>query len=150
MSLAGTYKIRKVTNLDSIGLTIDSNRGVWSFEFYYNTEEGRLFFIRYLLSEYWLNSQEGDISLPFDDELNKYFSEEAQMKSNKKVMEQKRFAALFFKKSNNFLKKNNYIVSGSGMVTKLIRMTADNLKQDEQILLTRSALISCELEDLLM
>jgi hypothetical protein len=33
--------------------------------------------------------------------------------------------------------------------TKLIRMTADNLNQKEQIVLNKSALISCELDDLL-
>jgi hypothetical protein len=38
---------------------------------------------------------------------------------------------------------------GDGIVTKTIRMTASNLNQKEQIVLTKSTLISCELDDLL-
>ena len=38
---------------------------------------------------------------------------------------------------------------GDNIITKIIRMTADNLNTKEQILLNKSALISCELDDLL-
>lgn len=38
---------------------------------------------------------------------------------------------------------------GDRIVTKLIRLTADNLNLKEQIVLTPSALISSELDDLL-
>jgi hypothetical protein len=38
---------------------------------------------------------------------------------------------------------------GDKIVTKLIRMTADNLNQKEQIVLNKSALMSSELDDLL-
>ena len=38
---------------------------------------------------------------------------------------------------------------GRSIDTKLIRMTAEHLNQKEQIILNKSALLSCELEDLL-
>ena len=43
----------------------------------------------------------------------------------------------------------NQVILGDGIVAKVIRMTADNLDQKEQIVLTKSALGSCELDDLL-
>ena len=61
----------------------------------------------------------------------------------------KQYAALFYQKTEDFLKKTNRIVLGRSIVTKLIRMTADHLNQKEQIVLNKSALLSCELEDLL-
>ena len=41
------------------------------------------------------------------------------------------------------------IMMGRSIDTKLIRMTANRLNQKEQILLNKSALLSCKLEDLL-
>ncbi len=38
---------------------------------------------------------------------------------------------------------------GDAITTKVIRMTADNLNRKEQIVLNKSALLSCELDDLL-
>ena len=38
---------------------------------------------------------------------------------------------------------------GDSIVTKAIRMTTDNLNRKEQNVLNRSALLSCELDDLL-
>ena len=38
---------------------------------------------------------------------------------------------------------------GDSIVTKVIRMTADNLNQKEQIVLNKSTLLSCDLDDLL-
>ena len=38
---------------------------------------------------------------------------------------------------------------GDSIVTKVIRMTADNLNQKEEIVLNKSVLLSCELDDLL-
>ena len=61
----------------------------------------------------------------------------------------KRFIALFFRKNATYLKKVNQIMLGDSIITKVIRMTADNLNQKEQIVLNKSALLSCELDDLL-
>ena len=38
---------------------------------------------------------------------------------------------------------------GDNITTKVIRMTADKLNQKEEILLNKSTLLSCELDDLL-
>ena len=61
----------------------------------------------------------------------------------------KQYAALFYKKTENYLKKTNRIMLGRSRDTKLIRMTAEHLNRKEQIILNKSALLSCELEDLL-
>jgi len=61
----------------------------------------------------------------------------------------KRYATLFYQKTENYLKKTNHIMLGDSIVTKVIRMTADNLNQKEQIVLNKSVLLSCELDDLL-
>ena len=55
----------------------------------------------------------------------------------------------FSESPESYFKKTNWIMFGDNIITKIIRMTADNLNTKEQILLNKSALISCELDDLL-
>ena len=52
---------------------------------------------------------------------------------------------------NAFLKegKLEFEADSDAIITKVIRMTADNLNQKEQIVLNKSTLLSCELDDLL-
>ena len=52
-------------------------------------------------------------------------------------------------KNERYFQKTNRIMLGDTIITKVIRMTADNLNQNEQIVLNRAALLSCELDDLL-
>ena len=59
------------------------------------------------------------------------------------------FWALFLSKNASYFKKVNSIMLCDTITTKVIRMTADNLNQKEQIVLNKSALLSCELDDLL-
>ncbi|KKR47050.1 MAG: hypothetical protein UT83_C0014G0001, partial [Parcubacteria group bacterium GW2011_GWA2_40_143] len=61
----------------------------------------------------------------------------------------KQFLALFFTKNASYFKKVNNIMLGDAITTKVIRTTADNLNQKEQVVLNKSALLSCELDDLL-
>ena len=61
----------------------------------------------------------------------------------------KKFITIFYGKTEAYLARTNKIVLGNSITTKVIRMTADNLNQKEQIVLNKSALLSCELEDLL-
>jgi len=56
---------------------------------------------------------------------------------------------LFYKKTEKYLKKTNQAIVGDVMNPKVIRMTADNVNAKEQILINKSALLSCELDDLL-
>ncbi|MCK5345388.1 MAG: hypothetical protein KAR20_18385, partial [Candidatus Heimdallarchaeota archaeon] len=60
----------------------------------------------------------------------------------------KQYATLFYQKNENYLNKTDRIMLGSRITTKLIRSTAEYLNRNEQILLNKSALLSCELEDL--
>ena len=59
------------------------------------------------------------------------------------------YAELFHQKIEEYFKKTNHIMLGEAITTKVIRMTADNLNQKEQILLNKPALLSCKLDDLL-
>ena len=59
------------------------------------------------------------------------------------------FRPNIYQKTEKYFKKTNRIMLGDRIVTKVIRMTADNLNQKEQIVLNKSALLSCELDDLL-
>lgn len=149
LNLVASYKIRTVTDLDDVGFTLDSNRGILGFEYLYKTAEGGLFFIKYLLSDYWIKYQEGELTIPIDEDLIQHMTPEAQAKTGSTIMKQKRYATLFYKKTEKYFKKTGRIILGNNIVTKLIRMTADNLNQEEQIVLNKSALLSCELDDLL-
>jgi len=53
----------------------------------------------------------------------------------------KQYAALFYQKTENYLKKTNRIMLGRSRDTKLIRMTAEHLNQKELII--PIALINC-------
>ncbi len=57
--------------------------------------------------------------------------------------------AFFSRKAEAYFKKTNRVVPGDAITTKLIRMTADNLNPEEQIVLNEPALFSCGLDDLL-
>lgn len=59
------------------------------------------------------------------------------------------YATLFAKKNEEYFRKSNGVVIGDTIKTKFIRLTANNLNQAEQIVLNRSALLSCKLDDLL-
>lgn len=63
----------------------------------------------------------------------------------------KRYATFFYRKNEKYLKKINRIMlsKNRSITTKLIRSTTEHLKQKEQIVLNKSMLLSCELEDLL-
>jgi len=61
----------------------------------------------------------------------------------------KQYTTLFYEKTEAYFKKTKRIMFGDSIITKVVRMTADNLNYKEQIVLTKSALLSCELDDLL-
>jgi hypothetical protein len=60
----------------------------------------------------------------------------------------KQLITLFYDKTEAYFKKMNNVVLGNNIDTKKIRTTAVNLNQKEQIVLNKSALLSCELDDL--
>lgn len=59
------------------------------------------------------------------------------------------YATLFYQKTEKYFEKTNRVMLGDSIITKFIRMTADDFNQNEEIILNKSALLSCELDDLL-
>ena len=152
LHLVEKYKICVVTALESIQVHQHFDTDNFSFRFTYRTEEEEKHFrIRYAISEYWVDTREGDIPIKADEELNKVIKFTRDGSSSQALPEDKlkQYAALFYQKTEKYLKKANRVVLGRSIDTKLIRMTAERLNPKEQVLLNKSALLSCELEDLL-
>lgn len=146
------YKISSVTTLESMQVHQHFDTDNFSFTFLYNTEEGgKACRIRYVVSEYWIEFREGDLSIKSDEKLNNLIQFTRDGVSSESLPESKlkQYATLFYQKTENYLKKTNRIMLGRNIMTKVIRMTADQLNQKEQIVLNKSALLSCALEDLL-
>ena len=152
LRLFDAYKICTVTTLESVRVHQHFDTDIFSFIFTYNTEEeGQACRIRYAVSDYWINFQEGNLTIEIDRNIDKIIKITRDGVSTQSLPEDtlKQYAALFYKKTENYLKKTNRIMLGRSRDTKLIRMTAEHLNQKEQIILNKSALLSCELEDLL-
>lgn len=152
LRLIEMYKICNVKTLESIRVHQYFDTDNFSFTFTYNTEEeGRSCRIQYVISEYWIEFREGDLPIRPDDSINNFIKFTRDGVSSRDLPHDKlrQYATLFYQKTENYLKKTNRIIPGRTIVTKIIRMTADNLNQKEQIVLNKSALLSCGLEDLL-
>lgn len=145
------YEINNVTELESVIIHQDFSTDNFAFIFQYKTEgDGKVRFI-YNLSEYWTDLRRGELSIKIDKKIASMVQFSRNGWSSKAIPEDKlkQYATLFYQKMEKYLKKSNRIMLGSGVTTKLVRMTADNLNQKEEILLNKSALLSCELDDLL-
>jgi predicted nucleotidyltransferase component of viral defense system len=152
LRLIEAYKICTVTTLASVHVHQHFDTDNFSFTFTYNTEEeGKACRIRYVVSEYWIRFSEGDLSIKTDEKVNNIIQFSRDGVSSESLPENKlrQYAALFYRKTENYLKKTDRVMLGRSIITKLIRMTANQLDQKEQIVLNKSALLSCELEDLL-
>ena len=151
LRLCDSYKIRTVTNLEKVRVFQDFRTDVFSFIYEYRTEEGESVRIICNLSDYWIRFKDGDIPTPIDNFVNDHIEFSASGITNHPApqKEQKRYASLFYEKIEAYFKKINRVMLGNTLTTKVIRMTADNLNRKEQIVLNKSALLSCELDDLL-
>ena len=152
-NLLAEYKINTVKGFNQLVIFQDLRTDNFYFHYYYNTEEGGRVRITYVLSDYWVEFKEGDLTLKVDKNIADKITFESNgvricphSAPNEKL---KQYAMLFFKKTEDYFKKTNKIMLGVGITTKLIRMTAQNLNSKEQIVFNKSALLSCELEDLL-
>jgi hypothetical protein len=151
LRLLEDYKIRTVTELESVEVVQDFSTDVFSFLYLYKTEDGKQILIVYYLSDYWITFSEGNLTIEPDKKL------EAKLKFNSNGVSSrlapqdklKQYATLFLQKTEKYFKKTNWTMVGDSILTKVIRMTADNLNLKEQVVLNRSALLSCELDDLL-
>ncbi len=145
------YKISTVTTLASIRIHQDFQTDNFSFTYAYNTENGKLVYIRYIMSDYWINFGEGDLTIEADKKLDDKIEFNSDGVSSKEAFHDKlkQYATVFHQKTEKYFKKTNQVMLGNNIITKVIRMTAGNLNQKEQIVLNKSALLSCELDDLL-
>ena len=124
----------------------------FSFVYWYKTEESGSVQIIYTISDYWIKFNEGNISIPIDNKVSdavRFAQDRAGDKSASIQKKLKQYATLFYQKNERYFKKTGRIMLGESITTKIIRMTADNLNPKEEILLNKSALLSCELDDLL-
>jgi len=146
LRLVKSYNIRVITDLREISMHKDFSSHNYSFVYTYNTEDNYLVDIIYTISDYWFKFREGEAPIKINNSLIPFI----RTATGKKISErEKQYATIFYKKNSGYFKKTNNIILGDTIQTKFIRMTADNLNQKEQIVLNRSALLSCELEDLM-
>jgi len=151
LRLLDEYKIHAVTDLEEVNVFQDFHSDIFSFIYSYKTEGGKSVKIVYQISDYWIDFGDGDLLIKASEKIKKKFKINNNRQTSNPPSQDKliQYAELFYKKTEDYLKKTNRILIGNIITTKLIRMTADNLNQKEQILLNKSALLSCELDDLL-
>ena len=145
------YEFYTVTNLTEVSVLQDFNTDIFSFTYHYNTDNGNSIRIRYRISDYWIDFGDGNLSIKTSEKIKKLYKFNSggwtsHPPSQDKLMQ---YAEMFYQKTENYLKKINHIMIGGSIMTKIVRMTADNLNPKEQILLNKSSLISAELDDLL-
>jgi len=139
------YKIRTVTALQAIIVSEDFHTDNFSFVYAYETKEKYVVKISYLVSYEWITAAK-----PWKGEIDEKLVSLTSFKLEREPNEQcRRFISLFYQKTENYFEKTNRIIMGGSIITKIIRMTADNLNPKEQIVLDISTLLSCDLDDLL-
>jgi len=149
--LLDEYKISVITELGNIRVHQDFMSDNFYFTYTYKTEEGKLIHITYAMSDYWIEFGNDNLSI----KENKKIEEKIEFTSNGSTSHPpskeklKQYVTLFHKKTENYFKKTNKVMLGDVITTKLIRMTTDNLNSNEQIVLNKSTLLSCDLDDLL-
>ncbi len=151
LRLLEEYKIYSVTNLYELRVLQDLSTDIFSFVYNYDTKEGKKIRIVYRISDNWIDSREDNLNLKISDKVKTLFEFDSNgitshSSSQSLLLE---YAELFYQKTERYLKSTHRVIPGNLIETKFIRMTADNLNPKEQILLNKSTLISCELDDLL-
>ncbi|MDP2860834.1 MAG: hypothetical protein Q8N98_03930, partial [bacterium] len=152
LRLLDEYKIHTVTTLENVLIKHDFYTDNFSFAYGYHTEDGRSVQIIYTMSDYWIDFRDGDILVPIENKISDFVQFTDNDISNLPASQQKKlkqYATVFYHKTEAYFKKTNRIILGDNIITKVIRITTDNLNQKEQIVLNKSALLSCELDDLL-
>src|SRR3989339_1475437 len=151
LRLLDEYKICTIKEFARVIVHQDFHSDNFSFIYWYNTEDGGLVRVVYAISDYWIEFREGDLLIEVDKKIEGKINFSSNSGSSRPAPHDKlkQYATLFYQKTESYFKKTNWIMFGDNIITKIIRMTADNLNTKEQILLNKSALISCELDDLL-
>lgn len=152
LRLLDQYKIRTIKEIESIIIHQDFHSDNFSFVYRYKKEDNELVNIICNISDYWIDFKDGDLSTLIDNKISDLIRFADNNLNDMPASQQKKlkqYATLFYGKIENYFKKTNRIMLGDSIETKIIRMTADNLNLKEQILLNKSVLLSCELDDLL-
>ncbi|NQV13521.1 MAG: nucleotidyl transferase AbiEii/AbiGii toxin family protein [Parcubacteria group bacterium] len=146
LRLKESYDIRTATKLREIRYGQNWPSEDYSFSFIYDTTEDQSATIVYTIGNFWFDFGRVDIPIKIDDSLIPIIHAADGRKINDQI---KQYLTLFSQKNGEYLKKTNRVVLGDTIRTKTIRKTAGNLNRREEIVLDRSALLSCELEDLM-
>jgi hypothetical protein len=151
LRLLDSYAIRKVISLEHIRVFQDFHADTFLFQYDYATEEGDLVHIEYPVNDDWIFFHDGDLPVERDKSLDDKIEFATNGVSSRPASEEKlrQYATLFARKTRKYLDKTGNVILGNVIRTKVIKMTAENLNQKEEILLNKSALLSCELDDLL-
>ncbi len=136
--LLDNYQIRTIIGIDNIKISEDPITDNIIFSYECSTKEKVVVRVAYILSEDWLNTRIGV-------EVTKL----VKGKVGDKSLPIQQYTQLFYEKTEEYFQKTNKIMLGNEITTKLIRTTADKLNSEEQIVLNKSSLLSCGLEDLL-
>jgi len=144
LHLLKEYKIRTVTALREIVIKEDFSTDNFSFHYLYSTDGGTIR-VTYNVVFEWIKDEK-ILGLAINEDLIKLTTAESREKLSEQL---KQFVTLFHQKTEDYFKKTNHIMLGDAITTKLIRTSAINLNQEEQIVLNKSSLLSCELDDLL-
>jgi hypothetical protein len=152
MQLLNEYKICTVTTLERVKVHQNFDTENFLFTYTYNTEEeGKTCRIQYIIGCNWIDYREGDLSIAIDENIRRIteFKRDGWAIHSVPYDKLLQYATIFYQKTEKYLVKTNRIMLGRSITTKLIRMTANQLDQKEQIVLNKSALLSCGLGDLL-
>ena len=144
------YDIRTVANIEKIVIAKDFRADNYLFHLIYISDEDKSLIITCSISDYWINFREGDLSITIDEKV-KISLNLVIMKLLINRLHKTSYYNIqhFLSEDRKLSKKVNHTIFGDSIDTKLIRMTADNLNQKEQLLINKSTLLSCELDDLL-
>lgn len=151
LRLLDDYKITTVTMLASVQLDDNLQTRTLSFTYAYNTDNKKSVHIRYIVSDDWIDFRGADLAIEVDKTLEEKieFPRDRWNPDPATVEILNQYATVFYQKTEKYLKKTNRIMLGNEIVTKAIRMTTNNFNQKEEIVLNKSTLLSCELDDLL-
>ncbi len=145
------YHIRTVTDVKRIGVYRDFSSDNFYFTYTYDTEEKDPIRVIYAMSDYWIDFAPHALPNDVDEKIASLIGFGGNGMTSHPSSEEmiKKYTTLFFKKTEEYFKKTHNVVVGDMLETKLIRMTADNLNRNTEIVLTMPTLLSCELDDLL-
>ena len=149
--LLNEYKIHTIKSLKKIEISQDLQAGVFYFIYWFKVDDDNSLRIVYCVSDYWINFSDGDLTINIDKNIEDKTEFNGNGWNGRPTFQDKlkQYATLFYQKIEKYFKKTDNIMLGDAIITKLIRMTADNFNPKEQIVLSKSVLLSCELDDLL-